>query len=179
METKKGPLARQVPLCLNDRAWGWKTLCSFLRAPLGLNEKWHMPWWTEKGVICLPNSGQVVCYWSELCFSSKVFFLVANDRSCFLISITHHLCWKEWATLGHNHILLLCNTRHFIFFIFHCLVQCLANITIAIGANDPRVQSPLCSLSNSHLMTSWLDVCIKQMWLAMRGLKQDRTAYSL
>lgn len=172
METKKGPLARQVPLCLNDRAREWKTLCSFLSAPLGFNEEWHMPWWTEKGVICLPIAGQVVCYWSELCFSK------------YTSSIPHRLLWETrvWATLGHKRSSdLTYSHKPFDFFFchFHSLAPHLAKITIARGTNDPRVQSPFCSLSHTHLMTSWLDVCIKQMWLAMRGLKQDRTAYSL
>lgn len=70
-------------------------------------------------------------------------------------------------------------THTILFFLFFTIQFSVANITMAVGTNDPWVQSPLCSLSNSHLMTSWLDVCIKQMWLAMRGLKQDRTAYSL
>lgn len=184
METKKGLWPGRSHYVSMTEPGGEKLLCCFFSAPLGLNKKWHMPCWMEKGVIFLPNSGQVLCYRSELCFSSKIFFQVADDQSCFLSSITHQFYWKEWATL--DVIKSSSKVTHTILFSFsfflgpaHHLVQPLANITIAVGANDPRVQSPLCSLSHSHLMTSWLDVCIKQMWLAMRGLKQDRTAYSL
>lgn len=174
METKKGPLARQVPLCLNDRAWGWKTLCCFFSAPLGLNKKWHMPWWTVMGVICLSNLGQVLCLWNFV--STQNFFSFLGCDISSLPSPTSfvgklrativYIMWTASVTPPHPRL-------------FHYLVQRLATIKIAVSTNDLQVQSPLCSLSHSHLMTSWLDVCIKQMWLAMRGLKQDRIAYSL
>ncbi len=178
METKKGLWPGRSHYVSMTEPGGEKLLCCFFSAPLGLNKKWHMPCWTKKGAIFLPNSGQVLCYQSELCLSWKIFFQVVDDRGCFLSSITNQFYWKEWKTS--DVIRSSSNvTHHFIFCPVHYLAQSFANIMIAAGTNDPWVQSPLCSLSHSHLMTSWLDVCIKQMWLAMRGLKQDRTAYSL
>lgn len=78
------------------------TLCSFLSAPLGLNEEWHMPWWTGKGLACLPNAGQVVCYWSELCFSSEVHFFHPT-LFFWVIAVQASLGHKRPSNLRHSH----------------------------------------------------------------------------
>lgn len=170
METKKGPLARQVPFCLNDRA------CECSSAHLWVPTKHDIYPRAQKEVIYLPSSLSMFrtlfhlksiffsCKWSELFFSLPSPTTIVGESG------------QLWTKLNRPR---MCHTQFYYYYYYYFLPFFTVLFSVLVGAKDPWAQSPLCSLSHSHLMTSWLDVCIKQMWLAMRGLKQDRTACSL